>query len=51
MPEKLYDELCMTLTDFENCTDDDSDPGYLSDREWLDVFYSLCVNIQDAVCE
>ena len=44
--EGLYDELCKTLTDFENATTDDTDPEWLSDGEWLDVFYALCVKIQ-----
>ena len=42
MSEELYDELCKTLTDWENRKDDD----YLSDTEWLDVFYDLCVRMQ-----
>ena len=37
-PESMYDELCKTLTDFENATDDDTDDNWLSDGEWLDVF-------------
>ena len=41
MSEELYDELCRTLTDFETATDD------MSDGEWLDVFYDLCVKIQN----
>jgi len=44
--ETTYDELCKTLTDFENATDDTDDEDYLSDGEWLDVFYDLCVKIQ-----
>lgn len=43
---QLYDELCKTLTDFENATDDSNDEGYLSDGEWLDVLYDLCVKLQ-----
>ena len=46
LPEELYDELCRVLTDFENATDDDRDDDYLSDGEWLDVFYDLCVKLQ-----
>lgn len=33
------------LTDFENATDDAGSEDYLSDGEWLDVFYDLCVKI------
>lgn len=51
LPEKLYDELCRTLTDFENATDDYTDKDYLSDGEWLDVFYYLCVEIQKSVIQ
>lgn len=50
MPESMYDELCKTLTDFENATDDDTDEEWMSDGEWLDVFYRLCVEIQNQVC-
>lgn len=46
MSEELYDELCRTLTDFENSADDYTEEGYLSDGEWLDIFYDLCVKIQ-----
>ena len=46
MSEELYDELCGTLTDFENATDDDTDNDWLSDGEWLDIFYDLCVKMQ-----
>ena len=46
LPESMYDELCKTLTDFENATTDDTDLEWLSDGEWLDVFYALCVKIQ-----
>lgn len=51
MSEEMYDKLCRTLTDFENATDDDSDPEWMSDGEWLDVFYDLCVDIQNNVCK
>lgn len=50
-PESMYDELCMTLTDFENATDDDTDDDWLSDGEWLDVFYNLCVKLQRSVLQ
>ena len=46
MSEELYDELSRTLTDFENATDDDTDENWLSDGEWLDVFYDFCVKLQ-----
>lgn len=45
--EEMYDELCRTLTDFENSTDDVLDEEWLSDGEWLDVFYDLCRKIQN----
>ena len=50
-PETMYDELCKTLTDFENATDDDTNPEWLSDGEWLDVFYNLCVKLQNSVLQ
>ena len=46
LSETTYDELCKILTDFENATDDTDDEYYLSDGEWLDVFYGLCVKMQ-----
>ena len=46
LSDDLYDELCKTLTEFENSTDDDTDDDWLSDGEWLDVFYELCVKLQ-----
>ena len=51
LPESMYDELCKTLTDFENATDDDTDDDWLSDGEWLDVFYDLCVKLQRSVLQ
>lgn len=47
--EELYDELCATLTDFENSNSgrEDYSSGYISDGEWLDVFYDLCVKMQN----
>lgn len=50
-PESMYDELCKTLTDFENATDDDTDDDWMSDGEWLDVFYDLCVKLQRSVLQ
>ena len=48
MSETMYDELCRVMTDFENAynEDDNRDKGYRSDGEWLDDFYTLCVEIQ-----
>ena len=46
IPVDLYDELSRTLTDFENAENDCDKPGYLSDGEWLDKFYDLCVRLQ-----
>lgn len=48
-PETMYDELCKTLTDFENATNDETNPEWLSDGKWLDVFYNLCVKLQNSV--
>lgn len=45
--EEMYDELSRTLTDFETATDDDTDDEWLSDGEWLDVFYELCCKLQN----
>ena len=47
--KELYDKLCTLLTDFETGTTDDNDEDYLSDGEWLDCFYDLCVEIQKEV--
>ena len=41
LKEDVYDELCKTLTDFESATND-----YLSDSEWVKIFYDLCVKMQ-----
>ena len=49
LSEELYDKLSRTLTEFENATDDERDEEYMSDGEWLDVFYDLCVKIQREV--
>lgn len=49
LPDSMYDQLCMTLTEFENAPENDSDDEWLSDGEWLDVFYQLCVEIQNQV--
>lgn len=46
LSEEMYNELCRVLTDFENATDNTDEEGYLSDGEWLDVFYELCVKLQ-----
>ena len=46
LSEETYDKLCATLTQFENSTDDPDDKEYLSDGEWLDIFYDLCVKMQ-----
>lgn len=51
LPKTMYDELCKTLTDFENATDDDANPEWLSDGEWLDVFYDLCVKLRNSVLQ
>ncbi len=46
MREETYDELCTLLNDFENATDNDRDPDWLSDGEWLDVFYGFCARLR-----
>ena len=45
LPECVYDEICKTLTDFENAPTDDNEDGWMSDGEWLDVFYALMIEI------
>jgi len=50
-PETMYNELCKTLTEFENSTDNETDEEWLSDGEWLDVFYELCVKLQNSVLQ
>ena len=45
--EDFYDELCELLTDFKNASDDYNDDDYLSDGEWLDVFYDFCVRLKN----
>ena len=49
LSEAIYDEMCGLLTQFENATDDYTEEGYLSDGEWLDLFYEMCVRIQKDV--
>ena len=51
LPQSLYDELCQTLTDFENSTDNENDPEWMPDGEWLDVFYNLMVKIQNGILQ
>lgn len=46
LSEELYDELCATLIDFETAPTEDTEDGWLSDGEWLDTFYYLCVKLQ-----
>jgi hypothetical protein len=43
--EDLYKQLGNFLSDFENATDDDTDPEWLSDGEWLDVALSVMRSI------
>ena len=45
LPECVYDEICKTLTDFENALTDDNEDGWMSDGDWLDVFYALMIEI------
>lgn len=47
MSEEFYNEIMETLMNFENATDDDTNPYWMSDGEWLDVFYGLLNRIQD----
>lgn len=49
LPGSMYDEVCATLTDFENAPTDDNEDGWMSDGEWLDVFYALVVKIQNSI--
>lgn len=51
IPESMYDEICFTLTEFENSTNDPDETGWLSDGEWLDVFYNLVCKIQDSIVQ
>ena len=55
LPESIYDELCRTLTDFERDANDDTPieqrEYFLSDGEWLDVFYDLAVKIQNGIVQ
>lgn len=44
--EETYAKLCALLTDFENDNADEDDENYMSDGEWLDCFYDMCVKIQ-----
>lgn len=45
--EDLYNDIVKTLMDFEGATDDDTDPEWLSDGEWLDVFYKLLIRVEE----
>jgi hypothetical protein len=49
LPESMYDKMCKTLTDFENAPHNVYEDGWLSDGEWLDVFYDLVVKIQNSI--
>lgn len=40
--DETYDDLCKTLDNFANSTDDPTKAEYLSDGEWLDVFVTFC---------
>lgn len=51
LPESMYDEMCKTLTDFENAPNYNNEDGYMSDGEWLDVFYALVVKIQNSIVQ
>ena len=46
IPNDIYLELCTVLYEFQNGTDNECEEGYLSDGEWLDVFYLFCVKLQ-----
>lgn len=41
---KIYDEICSTLTDYENNEDPET-----TDEDWVEVFYMLLVKIQNAI--
>lgn len=45
MRPDVYDELCALLTDFEQ----NGSSEEMSDGEWLDLFYEMCVKIQNNV--
>lgn len=47
MSNALYNKLLQTIKDFETATTDCDDADYLSDGEWLDVFYNLCLKIRN----
>ena len=49
IPRTIYDELCKTITNFKNAPEDDHDENWLSDGEWLDIFYDLCVKIKNSI--
>lgn len=49
IPESKYYELCQTIAEFHEAPNNDTDPDYLSDGEWLDVFYELCVKLKKAM--
>ena len=43
--EQIYDEICRTLTDYENADHNDSDS--LDCLEWIDTLYCLLVKVQN----
>lgn len=49
LPESMYDEMCGMLTDFETSPINENEDGWMSDGEWLDVFYALVVKIQNSI--
>jgi hypothetical protein len=42
---ELIKKLQDLIRDFGVATDDDNDPSYLSDGEWLDAFYAIACDI------
>lgn len=46
IPESMYYELCKTIAEFKEAPNNDWEEGYMSDGEWLDVFYDLCVKLK-----
>ena len=47
---KLFNELCHAIIDFENAPDN-ANENYSSDSEWLYIFYGLCCRICDEIRE
>lgn len=45
IPKEMYDRIYKLVREFDSSTDDPGDEDYLSDGEWLDLFFNMCLEI------